>query len=102
MRRFRRRGNETAQLQLHSSDLSSGIGFLLISGSDCKLGSGAPIYSPTKSIADALRNPKLVDWPVGIESMKPALANRKATPAELHEAAREYRAATRSNLIGRF
>ena len=49
-----------------------------------------PIYSPAKSIADAFRNPNLVDWSVGIESMKSVLANRKATPAELYEAARKY------------
>lgn len=54
-----------------------------------------PIYSPAKSIADAFRNPKLVDRSVAIESLKSALVDRKATPAELFKAAREFGAANK-------
>ena len=56
-------------------------------------GVDVPIYSPAKSIADAFRNPKLVDRSVAIESLKSALADRIATPAKLFEAAREFGAA---------
>ena len=56
-------------------------------------GVDVPIYSPAKSIADAFRNPKLVDRSVAIESLKSALADRIATPANLFEAAREFGAA---------
>ena len=52
-----------------------------------------PIYSPAKSIADAFRNPKLVDRSIAIESLKSALADRRATPAAMFETAREFGAA---------
>lgn len=48
------------------------------------------IYSVTKSIADAFRNPKLVDRSVAIECLKSALEGRKASPSELAKAARTY------------
>ena len=51
------------------------------------------IYSVTKSIADALRNPKRVERSVAIEALKSALNQRKATPAELMQAAVDYGAA---------
>ena len=47
------------------------------------------VYSITKSIADAFRNPKLVDRSVAIEAMKSALNDRKATPGQLAEAAQQ-------------
>ena len=47
------------------------------------------VYSITKSIADAFRNPKLVDRSVAIEAMKSALNDRKATPGQLAAAAQE-------------
>ena len=47
------------------------------------------VYSITKSIADAFRNPKLVDRSVAIEAMKSALNDRKATPGQLATAAQE-------------
>jgi predicted transcriptional regulator of viral defense system len=47
------------------------------------------VYSITKSIADAFRNPKLVDRSVAIEAMKSALNERKATPGQLAEAAQQ-------------
>lgn len=47
------------------------------------------VYSIAKTIADAFRNPKLVDRSVAIEGMKAALGARKATPSQLATAARE-------------
>lgn len=47
------------------------------------------VYSIAKTIADAFRNPKLVDRSVAIEAMKAALGTRKATPGQLAAAARE-------------
>lgn len=47
------------------------------------------VYSISKAIADAFRNPKLVDRSVAIEAMKSALGARKATPGQLASAARE-------------
>ncbi len=48
------------------------------------------IYSVAKSIADAFRNPKLVDRSVAIECLKTALETRKASPASLANAAENY------------
>lgn len=48
------------------------------------------IYSVPKTIADAFRNPKLLDRSVAIESLKSALDQRKARPADLMEAANAY------------
>lgn len=56
-------------------------------------GVDVPIYSPAKSIADAFRNPKLVDRSVAIESLRSVLAGRIVTPAKLFEVAREFGAA---------
>lgn len=47
------------------------------------------VYSVTKTIADAFRNPQLVDRSVAIEAMKSALIDRKATPGQLATVARE-------------
>lgn len=47
------------------------------------------VYSIAKTIADAFRNPKLVDRSVAIEAMKAALSARKATAGQLAAAARE-------------
>lgn len=46
------------------------------------------VYSIAKTIADAFRNPKLVDRSVTIEAMKAALSARKATAGQLATAAR--------------
>lgn len=48
------------------------------------------VYSTAKSIADAFRNPKLVDRSVAIEALKAALSDRKASPGELVKAADDY------------
>ena len=47
------------------------------------------MYSITKSIADAFRNPKLVDRSVAIEAMKSALNERKATAGQLAAVAQQ-------------
>ena len=47
------------------------------------------VYSIPKTIADAFRNPKLVDRSVTIEAMKAALGARKVTAGDLAAAARE-------------
>lgn len=48
-----------------------------------------PIYSIPKSLADAFRNPKLLDRSVAIESLRNAVTERKATPAAIAKAARD-------------
>lgn len=48
------------------------------------------VYSVTKSIADAFRNPKLVERAVAIEALKAALAQRKARPGAIAAAANAY------------
>lgn len=53
-------------------------------------GTPVRIYSISKSIADAFRNPKLVDRSVAIESLRSALEQRKVRPAELMQAAITY------------
>jgi hypothetical protein len=45
------------------------------------------IYSVAKSLADAFRNARLVDRSVAIESLRSAIEQRKATPAEIAQAA---------------
>ncbi len=47
-----------------------------------------PIYSVSKTLADAFRNSRLVSRAVAIESLKSALREKKATPSEIFEAAR--------------
>ena len=47
------------------------------------------VYSIAKTIADAFRNPKLLDRSVTIEAMKAALGARKAMAGQLAAAARE-------------
>jgi len=51
-----------------------------------------PIYTLEKTLADAFRNPKLVDRSVAIEALKTTLAERKSTPAKIAEAAKAYSA----------
>ncbi len=47
-----------------------------------------PIYSVPKTLADAFRNPKLVDRSIAVESLRAALRLRKATPAMIAEGAK--------------
>lgn len=65
---------------------SYGIETHSIGGIDLK------VYSVAKTIADAFRNPSLIDRSVAIEALKSALALRKATPAEIMSAAAANRA----------
>ena len=48
-----------------------------------------PIYSIVKSLADAFRNPTLVDRSVAIEALKSALTQRKALLSDIVSAAKE-------------
>lgn len=48
------------------------------------------IYSAPKSIADAFRNPRLVDRSVAVESLRAALEERKASASELINASQTY------------
>lgn len=50
-------------------------------------GVSVPIYSVAKTLADLFRNPRLVDRSVAIEGLRAALDQRKASPAEIAEAA---------------
>jgi hypothetical protein len=50
-------------------------------------GVAVPIYSVTKALADAFRNPKLVDRSVAIESLRSAITQRKASSSEIAQAA---------------
>lgn len=46
-----------------------------------------PIYTIPKTLADAFRNPRLVDRSVAIESLRNAIVERKSSPAEISKAA---------------
>ena len=70
-------------VRFRSPYLEYGIERHSISGVD------VPIYSIPKSLADAFRNPKLLDRSVAIECLRNAVTERKATPAEIAEAARD-------------
>ena len=52
-------------------------------------GVGVAIYSVAKSLADAFRNARLVDRSVAIESLRSAIDQRKATPAQIAQAAKD-------------
>jgi predicted transcriptional regulator of viral defense system len=58
-------------------------------------GVAVPIYSIPKALADAFRNPKLIDRAVAIECMRNAVKERKTTPAAIAEAAQHCGAWTR-------
>ncbi len=51
-------------------------------------GIDVPIYSVAKTLADAFRNPKLLDRSVAIEALRNAVTDRKATPAEIADTAK--------------
>jgi predicted transcriptional regulator of viral defense system len=53
----------------------------------CISGVAVPIYSIPKSLADAFRNKRLLDRSVAIECLRNAIAQRKATPGEVAQAA---------------
>ena len=64
-------------------NLECGVERQLIAGID------VPIYSVAKSLADVFRNPKLLDRSVAIECLRNAVSNRKATPAEIADTAKQ-------------
>lgn len=55
-------------------------------------GVNVPVYSLEKCIADAFRNPKLVDRSVAIEVLSNTLTERKSTLSEIVETAKKYKA----------
>lgn len=63
---------------------SEGIETHVIGGTKVK------VYSIPKSIADAFRNPKLVDRSVAIECLRSALEQRRARPGDLMSAANAF------------
>lgn len=62
--------------------LHQGVERHIISGVD------VPVYSVAKTLADVFRNGRLVDRSVAVEGLREALDQRKATPAQLADAAR--------------
>ena len=54
-------------------------------------GVSVPIYGIAKSLADIFRHPKLIDRSAAIDSLRQTLASRKATPAQIAEAAKAGR-----------
>lgn len=70
-------------VRFRSPYLGYGIERHLISGVK------VPIYSIAKSLADAFRNPKLLERSVAIECLRSAVHQRKATPAAIADAARD-------------
>lgn len=80
---------QTRTVRFREPYFSSGVAMHEIGGVPVK------IYTVPKSIADAFRNPKLVDRSVAIESLKSALDTRKASPSELASAAEAYGAGKR-------
>lgn len=50
-------------------------------------GVAVSVYSVVKALADAFRNPKLVDRSVAIESLRSAIEQRKASPSDIAQAA---------------
>lgn len=71
-------------VRLREPYFSEGIETHVIGGTKVK------IYSIPKSIADAFRNPKLVDRSVAIECLRSALEQRKARPGDLMSAANSF------------
>ena len=63
---------------------SEGVETHVIGGTKVKM------YSIPKSIADAFRNPKLVDRSVAIECLRSALEQKKARPGDLMSAANNF------------
>lgn len=54
----------------------------------CISGVDVPIFSIPKTLADLFRNGRLVDRSVAVEGLRAALDQRKATPAQIADAAR--------------
>ena len=70
-------------VRFRSPYLEYGVEHHVISGVD------VPIYSISKSLADAFRSRRFVDRSVAIECLRNTVEERKATPAEITQAARD-------------
>ncbi len=68
-------------VRYRSPYLEYGVERHFISGVD------VPVYSVPKSLADAFRNRRLMDRSVAVECLRNAIKQRKATPAEIAQAA---------------
>ena len=73
-------------VRFRSPYLEYGIERQLISGVP------VPFYSIPKSLADAFRSQRFIDRSVAIECLRNAIEQRKATPAEIAQAAKDCRA----------
>lgn len=62
--------------------LRQGVEHHVIAGVD------VPIYSIPKTLADAFRNPRLVDRSIAVEGLRAAIEQRKATPSTIAEGAK--------------
>lgn len=72
----------TRIVRFNDKYLRQGVEHHRISGVD------VPIYSVAKTLADLFRNSRLIDRSIAIEGLRAALAQRKARPAEIAEAAK--------------
>ena len=70
-------------VRFRSPYLKYGIEHRVISGVD------VPIYSISKSLADVFRSRRFIDRSVAIECLRNAVDDRKATPAEIAQTARD-------------
>lgn len=73
-------------VQFREPYFSGDIETHVISGIDVRM------YTIPKTLADAFRNPKLVDRSVAVESLRNAIEMRRTTPAAIAETAKVYRA----------
>lgn len=62
--------------------LREGVEHHVIAGID------VPVYSIPKTLADAFRNPKLVDRSVALEGLRAAIKQRRATPSAIADGAK--------------
>ncbi|WP_040308395.1 type IV toxin-antitoxin system AbiEi family antitoxin domain-containing protein [Asticcacaulis biprosthecium] len=72
-------------VRLGANYLNQGIEHHMISGVS------VPIYGVAKTLADIFRHPKLIDRSMAIDSLRQTLTNRKATAAQIAEAAKSGR-----------
>ena len=63
-------------------NLKYGVEHHLIAGVD------VPVFSVAKALADAFRNPKLLDRSVAVECLRNAINQRKASPGEIADTAK--------------
>lgn len=51
-------------------------------------GTNVPIYALAKTLADVFRHPRLIERDIGVEALRRAIGERKATPEAIEDAAR--------------